>query len=49
MPYTNINGLQQNQRNQCVWEPLKNFKFGGQPKMSSFSVIRGYVWFIKWW
>jgi hypothetical protein len=28
LPYTNVNGLQENQRNQFVWEPLKNFKFG---------------------
>jgi hypothetical protein len=26
----NVNGLQENQRNQFVWEPLKIFKFGGQ-------------------
>jgi hypothetical protein len=26
----NVNALQENQRNQFVWEPLKQFKFGGQ-------------------
>jgi hypothetical protein len=27
--YTNVNSLQENQRNHFVWETLKNFKFGG--------------------
>jgi hypothetical protein len=30
VPYTNVNGLQENQRNQFVWEPLKIFKFSEQ-------------------
>jgi hypothetical protein len=30
LPYTIVNGLEENKRNRFVWEPLKSFKFGGQ-------------------
>jgi hypothetical protein len=50
---SNVNGLQENQRNHFVRETLKNFQIWRavltchQPKMSSFSVITGYVWFLS--
>jgi hypothetical protein len=35
---TNVNDLQENQRNQFVWEPLKIFKFGVSQVFMSFEV-----------
>jgi hypothetical protein len=36
--------LQANQSNQIVWEPLKNFKFGGQ---FGRTTTRSYVCFLS--